>query len=121
MADHDAAVNTVTTVDAFDAGLDANANPRMIDEPTVAGGTPRGGWVGAARRTIVFVVGATVVSIGVALLVLPGPGLLVIIAGLGILAREFVWARTLLSKAQAKAKLASDKARAAASRSARSR
>jgi uncharacterized protein (TIGR02611 family) len=53
------------------------------------------------RRALVAVVGTTVVLIGVALLVLPGPGLIVIALGLAILATEFVWARALLKKARA--------------------
>ena len=53
------------------------------------------------RRVSIAVVGVTVLIIGLALLVLPGPGLLVIALGLAILATEFVWARALLSKARA--------------------
>ncbi len=51
-----------------------------------------------AKRVIVGVVGITIVAIGLTLLVLPGPGLIVIIVGLGILATEFVWAKNLLEK-----------------------
>jgi len=51
-----------------------------------------------ARRLIVAVVGGTVLLIGLALLVLPGPAFLVIPLGLGILATEFVWARRLLRR-----------------------
>lgn len=39
------------------------------------------------------VVGSTVLALGVAMLVLPGPAVVVIPIGLGILATEFVWAR----------------------------
>ncbi len=49
-----------------------------------------------ARRIAVGVVGTTVVLLGVALLVLPGPALIVIPAGLAILALEFAWARRWL-------------------------
>ena len=49
-----------------------------------------------ARRIVVGVVGTTVVLLGVAMLVLPGPALIVIPAGLAILALEFVWARRWL-------------------------
>ncbi|MBM4334315.1 MAG: hypothetical protein FJ108_00185 [Deltaproteobacteria bacterium] len=45
---------------------------------------------------IVLVVGGTVLLIGVAMIVLPGPAFVVIPAGLAILASEFVWARRLL-------------------------
>lgn len=51
-----------------------------------------------ARRLIVAVVGGTVLLIGLALLVLPGPAVLVIPLGLAILATEFVWARRLLRR-----------------------
>ena len=50
----------------------------------------------AAWRSIVLVVGGTVVAIGVAMVVLPGPAFVVIPAGLAILATEFLWARRLL-------------------------
>jgi len=52
----------------------------------------------AARKLIVLVLGATVLVIGAALVVLPGPAMLVIPAGLAILASEFVWARRLLQR-----------------------
>ena len=48
------------------------------------------------RRIIVAVVGFTLLFIGVAMLVLPGPAIIVIPAALAILATEFVWARRLL-------------------------
>lgn len=57
-----------------------------------------------AWRTIIIVVGSTLVLIGLAMLVLPGPGIVVIIAGLAILAREFIWAQGLLERAQTSAK-----------------
>lgn len=53
-----------------------------------------------AKRLIIGVVGATILLIGLVLLVLPGPGFIVIILGLGILATEFVWAKSLLEKAK---------------------
>lgn len=49
-----------------------------------------------ARRLIIGVVGTTVVLIGIIMIVTPGPAVVVIPLGLGILATEFVWARTLL-------------------------
>jgi uncharacterized protein (TIGR02611 family) len=56
------------------------------------------------RRMIVSVVGATVVLIGIALLVLPGPAFPVIPAGLAILATEYAWARRWLRKVRRIAK-----------------
>jgi TerC family integral membrane protein len=52
----------------------------------------------AARRMVVLVIGGTVLLIGVAMLVLPGPGLVVAPAGLAILATEFLWAKRLLQR-----------------------
>lgn len=52
------------------------------------------------KRIIVAVVGGTVLTVGFALVVLPGPAFLVIPAGLAILAMEFAWARRWLRKAR---------------------
>ena len=57
------------------------------------------------RRVIVSVAGATVVLIGIALLVLPGPAFVVIPVGLAILATEYAWARRWLRKVR---RIASD-------------
>ncbi len=51
-----------------------------------------------AKRLIVIVAGSTVLLMGIAMIVLPGPAILVIPVGLGVLATEFVWARRLLNK-----------------------
>jgi uncharacterized protein (TIGR02611 family) len=52
------------------------------------------------RRIIIGVIGGTVLLIGVALIVLPGPAIVVIPVGLAILATEFAWARRYLQKAR---------------------
>ncbi|MFF8845994.1 TIGR02611 family protein [Streptomyces sp. NPDC015127] len=44
----------------------------------------------------VFIVGLAVVGAGVAMLVLPGPGWVVIFGGMAIWATEFVWAQLVL-------------------------
>lgn len=49
-----------------------------------------------ARKAAVTVIGLSVLGCGVALIVLPGPGVLVMSFGLAILATEFLWARKLL-------------------------
>ncbi len=54
------------------------------------------------RRVVVAIVGGALVLVGVALLVLPGPGLVVIGLGVGVLAMEFAWPRQLLLRALAK-------------------
>jgi putative transmembrane protein PGPGW len=48
----------------------------------------RFGTIKAIRRVIVFVIGGSIVLIGIALIVLPGPAFVVIPVGLAILASE---------------------------------
>ncbi|WAP59343.1 TIGR02611 family protein [Streptomyces sp. S465] len=45
----------------------------------------------------VFIVGLAVVGVGIVMLPLPGPGWLVIFAGMAIWATEFVWAQLVLA------------------------
>jgi len=52
----------------------------------------------AAHKIIALVVGSTALILVVAMIVLPGPGLVVIPIGIAILSAEFVWARRLLSR-----------------------
>ena len=57
------------------------------------------------RKFIVIVIGFTLIAIGGVLIILPGPFTLPpVIAGLFILALEFTWAKSLLTKAQDSAK-----------------
>jgi tellurite resistance protein TerC len=56
-----------------------------------------------ARRIAVSIVGFTVLAVGVAMIVLPGPAFIVIPVGLGILGLEFAWARAWLKKVKEKA------------------
>ena len=48
------------------------------------------------RKLVVAVIGGTVLLLGIALIVLPGPAFIVIPVGLAILATEFAWARRTL-------------------------
>lgn len=64
----------------------------------------RGAW-----RGTVFVLGLLLCGAGVALLFLPGPGLLVLAAGLVLLASEYGWARRLLTRLRAGATEAAEK------------
>lgn len=50
------------------------------------------------RWLTVAIIGGTFVVVGIALLVLPGPGIAFIVLGLAILATEFVWAEALLHR-----------------------
>ena len=84
--------------------------------------SPSSGFSGAARllrwtlrsvgRSIVFVVGMAVVGAGVAMLVLPGPGILVVLGGLVILATQFAWAERALDEVSERASSAVNKASA---------
>ena len=51
-----------------------------------------------ARRLVIAVIGGTVLIAGIVMIVTPGPAVVVIPLGLGILATEFVWARHLLHR-----------------------
>ncbi|PJC45027.1 hypothetical protein CO038_00705 [Candidatus Pacearchaeota archaeon CG_4_9_14_0_2_um_filter_39_13] len=50
------------------------------------------------KKIVLSVFGVTLLIVGVALLVLPGPGILVIFIGLVVLAGEYVWAKKFLKK-----------------------
>lgn len=52
--------------------------------------------VGQAKRVIIVVAGFTLLMIGIAMIVLPGPAIIVAPLGLAVLATEFVWAARLL-------------------------
>jgi uncharacterized protein (TIGR02611 family) len=85
------------------------------DTPVVFSGVDRarqllGVIVRSTRRLAVLVVGAAVTVAGLVMLVTPGPGLVVIIAGLAILATEFTWAEILLERAKRQALRAKDAA-----------
>lgn len=66
-----------------------------------------------ARQSIrlsIAALGFSVLAVGVVMLVTPGPGLLVIIAGLAILAHQFAWAARALERARARAAQAKEAA-----------
>ena len=50
------------------------------------------------RRAVVATVGSSLLVAGAVMLILPGPGLVVILAGLTVLASEFHWARRVKRK-----------------------
>lgn len=62
------------------------------------------------RRVVVTIAGVVVLAIGVALIVLPGPGFLVIAAGFSILATEYAWARRWLVRMRDRAVAAMEQA-----------
>ena len=54
------------------------------------------------KKTFVTIVGMFVLIAGVIMIPYPGPGWLVVFAGLGILSTEYVWAKRLLQFAKGK-------------------
>ena len=50
------------------------------------------------RWVVVTTVGATLIALGLVFMVLPGPGIPLVIAGFVILASEFAWAEVLLQR-----------------------
>lgn len=51
-----------------------------------------------SKKFFILLIGVTAIAVGVLFLVLPGPGLPVIIIGLVVLASEFAWAQSALHK-----------------------
>jgi tellurite resistance protein TerC len=56
-----------------------------------------------AKRIVIGIVGGTVLLVGIAMIVLPGPAFVVIPVALGILSLEFAWARIWLKKIKERA------------------
>jgi Putative transmembrane protein (PGPGW) len=50
------------------------------------------------RKFVIALIGSTILLIGLALVVLPGPAVVVIPVGLAILASEFAWARRIIRR-----------------------
>ena len=69
----------------------------VTETPSTASVNSNASLLKPIRQLIVFILGISVLLVGIAMLVLPGPGLVVIPAGLAILATEFIWARRWLN------------------------
>ena len=61
-------------------------------------------------RIIIGVIGGAITVAGAIALVGPGPGILIVLAGLGILASEFAWAARVMVHTRTYAQKAADKA-----------
>jgi len=57
------------------------------------------------RRAAIFVLGGTLLLFGTLLLILPGPGIPIVIGGLALLAVEFAWARRWLRRGRVTGKV----------------
>jgi hypothetical protein len=100
-------------VDAAAVVEEVSAAPELArrwhDHATIAPFKVVGRFIGRnGKRVGVTIAGFLVLLAGAAMLVLPGPGIVVIIAGLAILATEYVWAQRLLRLAKEKANQAKD-------------
>lgn len=67
---------------------------------------PENGALRLAKKIAVATVGASVVLVGIVMIVTPGPAIVVIPAGLAILAVEFAWARRWLRRVKAYVRIA---------------
>ena len=90
-------------VDQPEAARRWHEHPAFVPIKAVAHFIQRSG-----KRIAVTIAGFAVLLAGIALLVLPGPGWLLIFIGLAILATEYVWAERLLAAAKRKAEQAKD-------------
>ena len=61
-------------------------------------------------RMLIGFVGGLITVVGAIALVGPGPGILIVLAGLGILASEFAWAARVMVHTRTYAQKAADKA-----------
>lgn len=62
-------------------------------------------------RVVTGVAGGVIVIVGIVLMPLPGPGMLVVLAGLALLATRFEWAQDLLERARERARDVIDRLR----------
>ena len=67
-------------------------------------------WVGVA------IVGSVFIIAGIAMLVLPGPGLVFIALGVAVLATEFAWAESILRRMKQTGSAAMDRVRSVSRR-----
>lgn len=66
----------------------------------------------SGKRIAVTVIGFAVLIAGIIMMVTPGPGVLVIVAGLAILATEWAWAERALDRTKAGGKVVLEQATA---------
>lgn len=73
----------------------------------------------SSKRIAVSVVGGTLVVAGIAMLILPGPGILVVVAGFAVLGTEYAWAAHALDRTRSAAETAGRAAKTTAGRAGR--
>jgi uncharacterized protein (TIGR02611 family) len=89
------------------AGIRPAFDPKRSDDNVLENVAQRFGFLDSIRahpvlgwiyRALIAVLGGLVVILGFILIPAPGPGWLVVFAGLGILATEFAWAQRILHR-----------------------
>jgi Putative transmembrane protein (PGPGW) len=95
----------VSELPTIEPGVDRrwHEHPALVPVKVVGRFIQRSG-----KRIAVTIAGFAVLLAGIVLLVLPGPGWLLIFLGLAILATEYMWAARLLETAKKKAEQAKD-------------
>jgi hypothetical protein len=92
------------------SAIEPEAAQRWHDHPAVVPFKVVGRFIARnGRRIVITVIGVVVLLAGLVLLVLPGPGWVLIFVGLSILGSEYVWAQRLLRIAKEQANNAKDK------------
>ena len=91
-------------------GASGDDRARLYGDGVGCGRMPQTGWVHQVKRFVMTILGFGLLGVGALMVVLPGPGLLFVVAGLAVLATEYVWARRLLVRAKKEAKRVQDAA-----------
>lgn len=65
----------------------------------------------SGKRVGVTLVGLALLAAGGLMLFIPGPGILVIVAGLAVLATEYAWAESMLDRVKERTRRAADAVR----------
>ncbi|WP_245647164.1 TIGR02611 family protein [Microtetraspora niveoalba] len=106
------------TENALSGGDESGGDvPASIAQPSERQAAEQGSWLDRVRarpggrltlKIIVGVLGAALVVTGLIMVPFPGPGWLVVFAGLAVLATEFAWAHRLLGFAKRTVTVATD-------------
>ena len=119
VADGDPTDGDPTDGDVMDGDVTPGESATDVPAPRERRQLEEGSWrhrmrhhkvLGPFYRVAVLIVGLALIAAGLAMLVLPGPGWVVIILGLVVLAPEYTWADRLLDPVERFAKAAAERA-----------